>query len=64
MMTGVKSEVQVYPDAHDPELRQAGRPTQYYFQPAHVILARKHAALQDSDFERTLLDGLGSSVIC
>jgi hypothetical protein len=58
--TGTRFDVQVYPDAHNPELRQAGLPTQYYFQPAQVFLARKHDSPQDFDFEMTLFKGLGS----
>jgi hypothetical protein len=58
--TGTRFDVQVYPDAHNPELRRAGLPTQYYFQPAQVFLARKHGSPQDFDFEMTLFKGLGS----
>jgi hypothetical protein len=58
--TGAPFAVQVYPDAHNPELRAAGLPTQYYFQPAQVFLARKHDSPQDYDFEMTLFKGLGS----
>jgi len=58
--TGTRYDVQVYPDAHNPELRAAGLPTQYYFQPAQVYLARKQTEPQDFDFEMTLFKGLGS----
>ena len=58
--TGKKFDVQVYPDAHNPELRAAGLPTQYYFQPAQVFLARKHDTPDDYDFQMTLFKGLGS----
>jgi hypothetical protein len=58
--TGLGYEVQVYPDANNPELRAAGLPTQYYFQPAQVYLARKHSSPEDFDFEMTLFKGLGS----
>jgi hypothetical protein len=58
--TGTRFDVQIYPDAHNPELRAAGLPTQYYFQPAQVFLARKHDSPQDFDFEMTLFKGLGS----
>ncbi|MGW0778339.1 hypothetical protein ACWD01_33015 [Streptomyces sp. NPDC002835] len=50
----------MYPDAHNPELRQAGLPTQYYFQPARVFLARKQDSPQDFDFQMTLFKGLMS----
>ncbi|MEV8585699.1 hypothetical protein [Streptomyces sp. NPDC051180] len=56
--TGRPFQVQVYPDAHNPELREAGLPTQYYFQPAQVFLARKHDSPQDFDFQMTLFKGL------
>ncbi|MFH8836788.1 hypothetical protein [Streptomyces sp. NPDC017868] len=56
--TGKPFQVQVYPDAHNPELRAAGLPTQYYFQPAQVFLARKHDSPGDFDFEMTLFKGL------
>jgi hypothetical protein len=58
--TGAKFDVQVYPDAHNPELRRAGQPTQYYFQPAQVFLARKHDSPADYDFEMTVFKGLMS----
>jgi hypothetical protein len=58
--TGTQYGVQVYPDAHNPELRAAGLPTQYYFQPAQVYLAHKQTSPQDFDFEMTLFKGLGS----
>ncbi|MGH3378305.1 MAG: hypothetical protein ACRDP6_26640 [Actinoallomurus sp.] len=57
---GKRFDVQVYPDAHNPELRRAGQPTQYYFQPAQVYLARKHDFPDDFDFEMTLFKGLMS----
>src|ERR1700733_1460728 len=58
--TGCQYGVHVYPDAHNPELRAAGLPTQYYFQPAQVYLAHKQTSPQDFDFEMTLFKGLGS----
>ena len=58
--TGTQYGVQVYPDANNPELRAAGLPTQYYFQPAQVYLAHKQTSPQDFDFEMTLFKGLGS----
>ncbi|MFG1798384.1 hypothetical protein [Nocardia sp. NPDC049149] len=58
--TGRQYSVQVYPDAHNPELRQAGQPTQYYFQPSRVYLARKHDTPEDYDFQMTLFKGLMS----
>ncbi|MEV7544930.1 hypothetical protein [Streptomyces sp. NPDC089915] len=58
--TGKQFQVQVYPDAHNPELRNAGLPTQYYFQPAEVFLAKKHDSPDDFNFEMTLFKGLMS----
>ena len=58
--SGKDFQVQVYPDAMNPELRAAGLPTQYYFQPAQVFLARKHDSPDDYDFQMTLFKGLGT----
>ena len=58
--TGKPFSVQIYPDALNPELRAAGLPTQYYFQPSQVFLARKHDAPDDYDFQMTLFKGLGT----
>src|SRR5688572_14369456 len=52
--------VQVFPDALNPSLKSAGLPTQYYFQPARIYLARR----QDSDdyaFGMFIYKGLMSS---
>ncbi|MEU7283649.1 hypothetical protein AB0A69_33520 [Streptomyces sp. NPDC045431] len=56
--TGKEFRLQVYPDAHNPELRAAGLPTQYYFQPAEVFLARKHDSPDDFNFQMTVFKGL------
>lgn len=58
--TGKPLSLQVYPDAHNPELRAAGMPTQYYFQPSRIMLARKQGSPEDFDFEMTLFKGLMS----
>jgi hypothetical protein len=58
--TGKEFQLQVYPDAHNPELRAAGMPTQYYFQPAEVFLARKHDSPDDFNFQMTVFKGLMS----
>jgi hypothetical protein len=58
--TGKDFPVQVYPDAHNPELRRAGQPTQYYFQPSQVFLARRPDSPDDFDFSMTLFKGLMS----
>lgn len=59
--SGKRYDVQVYPDAHNPELRAAGQPTQYYFQPSQVYLARKHDSPDDFDFQMTVFKGLLSA---
>jgi hypothetical protein len=53
--------VQVYPDAHNPELRAFGQPTQYCFQPSQVYLAGKHDSPDDFDFQMTVFKGLLSA---
>lgn len=58
---GKPFQVQVYPDAHNPELKAAGLPTQYYFQPARIRLAKRHDSPADYDFQMTLFKGLADS---
>lgn len=58
---GTPFQVQVYPDAHNPQLKAAGLPTQYYFQPARIRLAKRHDSPQDYDFQMTLFKGLADS---
>jgi hypothetical protein len=59
--TGKLYSLQVYPDAHNPELKDAGLPTQYYFQPADVYLAMKQDSPADFDFGMTVFKGLMTS---
>lgn len=59
--TGQAYSLQVYPDAHNPELKVAGLPTQYYFQPSRVYLAKKQDSPQDFDFGMTVFKGLMTS---
>lgn len=56
--TGVTYPLQIYPDANNPELRKAGLPLQYYFQPANVYLAKKQNSPKDYDFGMTIFKGL------
>lgn len=56
--TGVEYRLQVYPDANNEELRKAGRPMQYYWQPARVYLARKQDHPAEYDFGMTVFKGL------
>lgn len=58
---GTPFQVQVYPDAHNPELKAAGLPTHYYFQPARIRLAKRHDSPQDYDYQMTLFKGLADS---
>ncbi len=56
--TGRQYDIEVYPDAMNQELRAAGLSTQYYFQPAHVYLAKKETAPEDFDFGMVVFKGL------
>ena len=56
--TGREFQLQVYPDANNPELRANGRPTHYYFVPKRVFLAKKQTAPADFDFGMTVFKGL------
>jgi hypothetical protein len=58
--TGLQHTLQVYPDAHNPQLKAAGLPTQYYFQPANVYLAKKENSPNDYDFGVTVFKGLAT----
>lgn len=56
--TGLQYTVQVYPDASNRELKAAGLPTQYYWQPARVYLAKKQNSPKDYAFGMTVFKGL------
>ncbi|HEV7172901.1 hypothetical protein [Pedococcus sp.] len=56
--TGVQYSLQVYPDAHNPQLKDAGLPMQFYFQPQRVYLAKKQDSPADFDFGMTVFKGL------
>lgn len=55
---GTLYQLQVYPDANNEELRAAGRPQQYYWNPARVYLAKKQTQPNDFDFGMTVFKGL------
>jgi hypothetical protein len=55
---GTPYQLQVYPDASNDELRQAGRPMQFYWQPQRVYLAKKQNSPKDYDFGMTVFKGL------
>ncbi|RJK96377.1 hypothetical protein [Vallicoccus soli] len=56
--TGREYSLHVYPDAMNHELREAGLPQHYYFQPSRVYLARKETSPDDFDFGMTIFKGL------
>jgi hypothetical protein len=56
--TGMAYSLQVYPDANNPSLKAAGLPSQFYFQPQRVYLAKKQDSPQDFDFGMTVFKGL------
>ncbi|TCO62918.1 hypothetical protein [Actinocrispum wychmicini] len=58
--TGRQYTLQIYPDAHNPQLKAAGLPTQYYFQPQRVYLAKKETSPADFDFGMTVFKGLAT----
>jgi hypothetical protein len=55
---GTKYSIEVYPDAMNNELRAAGLPAQYYWQPGRVYLAKKQDSPQDYSFGMTVFKGL------
>ena len=58
---GREYDVEVFPDANNPELRDAGLPTQYYWQPKAVNVARRQDDPADFDFGMTVFKGLMTS---
>jgi hypothetical protein len=53
--------VQVYPDANNALLKANGLPTQYYWQPSSVFLAKKQDSPEDYAFGMTVFKGLMTS---
>ena len=58
---GAAVQIEIYPDAANPDLRNAGLPQAYYFQPKRVYLARKQDHPDEYDFGFTLFKGLMDS---
>ena len=56
--TGRPFQLQIYPDANNPALRDAGQPKHFYYVPQRVFLAKKQTAPSDFDFGMTLFKGL------
>lgn len=59
--TNMEYHLQVYPDANNELLKANGMPTQYYFMPQRVYLAKKQDAPADFDFGMTVFKGLMTS---
>jgi hypothetical protein len=55
---GLTYQLQIYPDASNESLREAGQPTHFYYQPSNVYLARKQDSPADYDFGMTVFKGL------
>ena len=53
-----KFALEIFPDANNPELRNNGLPTQFYFMPKEIQLAKKEDGSGDFDFSVTLFKGL------
>src|SRR5262245_10114716 len=58
--TGLTYQLQVYPDAKNMQLKAAGLPQQYYFEPGSVYVAKLHNGV-DYDFSMTVFKGLMTS---
>jgi hypothetical protein len=56
--TGRTFALNIYPDANNPLLRQNGLPTQYYFMPQRVYLAKRQSDPSAFDFGVTVFKGL------
>ncbi len=50
--------LEVFPDANNPLLKQNGLPTQYYFMPKEIYLAKRPDSPADFDLSVTLFKGL------
>jgi hypothetical protein len=59
--TNTKYSLEVYPDANNTLLKANGLPTQYYFVPQRIYLAKKQDSPQDFDFGMTVFKGLMTS---
>ena len=58
---GTQYALQVYPDANNPAAASRGLPTQYYWQPSQVYVAKRSDNPADYDFGMTLFKGLMTS---
>ncbi|MFL5741614.1 MAG: hypothetical protein ACJ75B_15420 [Flavisolibacter sp.] len=58
--TGKPYSLEVFPDANNPALKNNGLPTQFYYLPKQVNLARKVDAPDEYDFSMTLFKGLAT----
>lgn len=56
--TNTKYSLEIYPDANNTLLKASGLPTQYYFVPQRIYLARKQDSPKDYDFGMTVFKGL------
>src|SRR5262245_17899888 len=56
--TGSTYALEIFPDAANPQLRAAGLPTQFYYMPKQVYLAKRPDSPTDFDFSVTLFKGL------
>jgi len=50
--------LEVFPDANNPTLKSNGLPTQYYYMPKEIYLAKRENSSGDFDFSVTLFKGL------
>jgi hypothetical protein len=53
-----KFALEIFPDANNPILRSNGLPTQFYYMPKEIQLAKKESSPEDYDFSVTLFKGL------
>ena len=53
-----KFALEIFPDANNPALRANGLPTQFYYMPKEIQLAKKEDGSGDFDFSVTLFKGL------
>lgn len=56
--TGTTYALEIFPDAANQQLRAAGLPTQFYYMPKQVYLAKRPDSPIDFDFSVTLFKGL------
>lgn len=56
--TGLKYALEIFPDANNPALKANQLPTQFYYMPKQVYLAKRPDSPKDYDFSVTLFKGL------